>query len=269
MKDRNKTTLTHEVTTAITAWLDDRGFKPIETEVPICSGWCADLAGVITPTQTEQISLGLLPRYPSYNLSKETRLAWHAKHPNWDALHRSLSRVMTCLVEVKTTRGDYRGDHKWTLPQPTDLAYVVFPRDLVRPEEWPAGWGILEYHEGAIKRLRVPTPFSITDSQQRDVILSIAIRRDHHTRYARFRESQKETRLAAVTEISMDRIRDVAHAVLCVARGEHGNLEECLMYTRLRHHMNTMPEWVLEPLRELYGIANRQASPPTPQPRSD
>jgi hypothetical protein len=261
MNDRNKSPITHEVTVAVASWLDVLGFKPVETEVPIAAGWVADLAAVICPTQTELIALKLIQRPPSWNeihSLKSKRRTWDADtYRAWQSTLVALRRTMTCLVEVKTSRADYCGDRKWTLPLPTDLAFVAFPRGLVKPEEWPTGWGILEFHDGAIKRLRAPTPQVTADSQQRDIILSIAIRRDHHTRYSRFREAQKDTRLAAATETSLARVRDVVRTVLSVARGEHSNLEECLMFSRLRNHMRTMPEWVLEPLRELYGIANK------------
>jgi len=259
MNDRNKSPITHEVTDAVASWLDAHGFKPVETEVPLVAGWVADLAGVICPTQTELIALKLIQRPPSWNEMhslKTKRRTWDPDaYKAWQGTLDALRRTMTCLVEVKTSRADYCGDRKWTLTPPTDLAFVAFPRGLVKPEEWPTGWGILEFHDGAIKQLRAPTPYFSEDSLQRDVILSIAIRRDHHTRYARFREVQKDTRLVAASETSLARMRDVVRTVLSVARGERSNLEECLMFSRIHKHMDTVPEWLLEPLRELYGIA--------------
>lgn len=284
MNDRNKSPITHEVTDAVASWLDAHGFKPVETEVPLALGWVADLAGVICPTQTELIALQLIKRPPSWNeihSLKTKRRTWDADaYKAWQGTIDALRRTMTCLIEVKTSRADYCGDKKWTLTPPTDLAFVAFPRGLVKAEEWPTGWGILEFHDGAIKRLRAPTPQVTADSQQRDVILSIAIRRDHHTRYSRFREAQKETRLASATETSMARIRDIFRAVLSVARGERDSLEECLMFTRLHHHVNkgsvidgryvtTTPEWVMEPLRELYAIAKKTPTQQTDPRRID
>jgi hypothetical protein len=33
MSDANKTALTHDVTAAAVCWLEERGFRPVETEV--------------------------------------------------------------------------------------------------------------------------------------------------------------------------------------------------------------------------------------------
>lgn len=259
MNDRNKSPITHEVTDAVAVWLDAHGFKPVETEVPMVAGWVADLAAVICPTRTELIALQLIKRPPSWNeihSLKTKRRTWDADvYKAWQGTLDALRRTMTCLVEVKTSRADYCGDKKWTLTPPTDLAFVAFPRGLVKPEEWPAGWGILEFHDGAIKRLRAPTPQVTADSQQRDVILSIAIRRDHHTRYARFREQQKEQRLDDAEKTSRYRIRDIARTVLSIARAEYGSVQECLMFNLSHSDKKSLPGWVMEPLEELWGIA--------------
>lgn len=167
--DRNKTELTHAVTKATVAWLEDRGCKPLESEVPIQAGWIADLGGVLAPTLTELRKLKFITSRP------------HWKNSNCEAWYQhaySLQRVMTCLVEVKTSRSDFVGDKKWKLPIPTDVAYLAVPHGLVSPAEWPEDWGILEYIESSdhMRCVRVPALLSAAVEMQRDVILSIAVR---------------------------------------------------------------------------------------------
>lgn len=263
--DRNKTQITHDVTAATTAWLDEKGFKPVETEVTVADGWCADLAGVIIPTQTELINLKLLNRPPSWNERFSTRLGvtrreWTStRYAEWRSELNRLTRTMTALVEVKTSRGDFCGDRKWMLAVPTDLAYVAYPKGLIRAEEWPQGWGILEYSTAGVRCVRAPRVHQSSDGQQRDVVLNIGIRRDHHTRYERWREFQREQRLEDAQRKQLTRVGDIAKAVLRVARGERSSLEECLLWTGLRD----LPEWVMEPLRDLYGC-----KPELPEPEA-
>ena len=57
--DLNKTPLTHRITALAAAFLDAHGFKPVETEVPVASGWVADVASFVYPTMTEAKKLRL------------------------------------------------------------------------------------------------------------------------------------------------------------------------------------------------------------------
>lgn len=134
--DRNKSDLTKQVTAAALMYLDERGCKPIETEVGVASGWVADIAAVLDPTITELVALKLLKRQPRYGCPG---------YKEWDTQVRQVHRFMTALVEVKVSRSDFSGDQKWTLPLPTNLAYLAFPKGLITESEYPAGWGLLEY----------------------------------------------------------------------------------------------------------------------------
>lgn len=263
MNDRNKSPLTHEVTTAAALWLECHGFKPVETEVymPRCGdtekGWIADLAAVICPTQTELIDLKLLPRKPGWNELHSKRAdpkkvaAWHDREADWQKRYESMDRTMTCLVEVKTTRADFRGDRKWSLLCPTDLAYIAVPRGLVRPDEYPAWWGVLEFHDGAMKQVQVPVPNTATIEQKFSVVLQIAIRRDHHTRYARWREFEKDQRANRTESKRIDKVSDVARAMEAVVRGEHDSVETIFKYVGIKN----IPDYVMDRIRPLYGIA--------------
>ena len=201
MRDLNKSIVTHQVTDAAALWLDGHGFKPVETEVPMPwysetkSGWIADLAAVIQPTQTELIELKLIPRKPRWPGSAKWTEAHREKEDRWQEVADLCLRFMTCLVEVKTSRADFRSDHKWRTEPPADLAFLAVPKGLLKPEEWPTGWGILEWTGGsAIAYRRRPEPRVIPVDRQLRTTLSIAVRRDHHTRYARMREWRQEDR---------------------------------------------------------------------------
>lgn len=258
MNDRNKTSLTHDVTSAVALAMDVWGFKPVETEVPMpwtevnVKGWIADLAGVICPTQTELIDLKLIPKRPPY-YAKGTG-EYTEKYLAWKEAYASVNRMMTCLVEVKTSRSDYCGDRKWTMVHSTDLAYVAFPKGLVREEEWPVGWGILEYSEGVIRRLRPPTPRQASVKHQLDIVLNIAIRRDHHTRYERHREFQKKQRLEDSKERPLRRIYEVARAVVGITHGRYSSFDMAIKCFRL----DNMPDYLREELRELWNTAPKE-----------
>lgn len=139
MSDLNKTALTHEVTRDTIAWLRERGFKPVETEVQITDGWVADIAGVIVPSRSELAPLRLLPNKPAYSSGG------NYKQSAWEKDAGALLRPYTCLVEVKTSRADFLRDHKWSSQRLTDLSYLAVPKGLIDQKEWPEGWGILEF----------------------------------------------------------------------------------------------------------------------------
>ena len=207
--DRNKSELTHKVTDAAYRWLDIHGFKPVETEVQVSPGWCADLAGVIVPTQTELIEMKLLKRRPRYGTPEENE---------WNNALRSMRRRMTCLVEVKTSRSDFIGDKKWQKEPPTDLAYLAIPAGMVKESERPRGWGVLELHGEEMKQTQIPFVGDAVENHA-DVIYQVAIRRDHRTRYAEHRQEQKEWRVEAGTLETNHRIGKIVNAVTDIIRG--------------------------------------------------
>lgn len=254
MIDRNKTTLTHDVTHAASRWLEERGFKPVETEVSVCAGWCADLAGVIVPTMTELIELKFLRRQPRWKYVRGKIPIYESpERIAWETAYKRMDRTMTALVEVKTSRGDFRGDRKWKLIPPTDLAYVAVPAGMVKREECPASWGVLEFHAGNVRCIQTPIPFVSTLEQQFGVVLSIAVRRDHHTRHERWREYLREERVERGGEKTIRRVADIAKMLLHVAHGEGDSLERVLQYQGIKN----MPEYVMERIRPLWGIAKK------------
>lgn len=241
--DRNKTELTKTVTALAIAYLDERGCKPIETEVWVCREpcWIADVAGMICPTQTEMIKLKLVKSKPAYT---------SPRFKSWQAEIANLYRTMSVMVEVKTTRADFRGDKKWTRPIPTDLAYLAIHRGIVRPDEFPEGWGILEHHDGAIRLLRAPTPRETAIQERFHVCLQVALRRDHASRYERFRAFARQERIeqqASKSRITMNKAID---AVCAITQGEHESIERALEV----HGIKDVDRWTMEALQGLWAI---------------
>ena len=262
LADRNKSDLTHTVTEATFAWLDNHGFKPVETEVSMPwtkvdePGWVADLAAVIVPTQTELVEMKLIPAPPRYNYVGKND-GYKEKREAWEAVYKVMDRRMTCLVEVKTTRAYYLGVRKWTMTPATDLAFVAVPSGMVKPEEWPVGWGVLELRGDLICKVRNPAPRLASLQEHLSVIYQIALRRDHRTRHEQTRDWWKAERAEDAVKTSMDRIDKIIDAVRDIAAGKTcwgapiTSVEDALK----AHGIRNAKAAQLERLAELFGIA--------------
>lgn len=228
--DRNKTALTHKITDAAYRWLDNHGFKPVETEVWMPGstngdnqkGWVADLASVIYPTQTELINLRFIKRPPPWRYRSGNE-GYEEKRAAWDSEFKKIFRRMTALIEVKSSRSDFLGDRKWKMIAPTDLAWVAMQTGVASISEVPEAWGVLILRGDEVHQLRIPTPRVATVEEHLHVIYQIAIRRDHRTRYAQEREWQKEYRIRDAEEREERKIDKVISAVRDIARGHHGS----------------------------------------------
>jgi len=219
MVDRNKTEITHNATHQVGCWLDERGFKPVETEVGVRARWVADLVGVCCPTQTELIKLKLISQPPRWRSESD-----QPRYAGWRDAMEAIPKILTALVEVNTSVSDYRRDRetKWVAEKwPTNLCYVAIPEGMIPREEWPAGWGvILLSKEATTIRKTFPSqvrPVSAED--QLNVVLSLAVARDHVTRHARLREFQKRIRFEDADRKSICRISDAISFVRDVMRG--------------------------------------------------
>ena len=221
IEDRNKTPLTHEVTAATMRWMDQGGFKPVETEVTVSlsgeKAWIADIAGLIEPTQTELVDMGLIPRPPRYSYQRPN-IGYKEKREAWEEKYRVFNRLMTAVVEVKTQRSDFVGDRKWGLESPADISFVALSPGVAREEEVPLSWGILVLRDGEMKKIRNPIPRQSTINEQFLILYSTAIRRDHRTRYALQREMQKRDRIEGADRRSMEKMVDVVEAVVDVSK---------------------------------------------------
>ena len=263
MDDLNKSPLTCELTCAVALWMDEHGFKPVETEVGMPwmkendKGWIADLAGIIVPTQTELIKLKIIKRNPPYSLRSPLKDKWEENpaYTVWSEERNRFLRLMTCLVEVKTTRSDFLGDRKWKSELPVDMAFVAIPKGLIEEAAWPEGWGVLEYEKKSVRIRRSPVPGVTTVENQLSVTLAIAIRRDHHTRYARSREWLQQDRKRRREEQSVTNMQRLARVILSIAKAEHESVEATLMFKGI----HKPSQWLIEQLKGIHGIANKKA----------
>lgn len=248
--DRNKTPLTHAITQRVALWMDERGFKPVETEVSLGDRWIADLAGVITPSQTELIDLKLIKRAPRLSIA-ESSAAFHAGWAEWRATMAAIPSILTCAVEVKVSKSDFTGDWKWQAPAQTDLRYVALPRGLIPDHEWPADWGVIEVCPDGSKVLKVHKPIlaPMTTEQRLSVVLALAVRQFNTVRYAKVREWQKEVNLSHAHERIAGRMQDAIAVVLDVAHGRR-TVDEALRGRGIR---TKLPEWTLKELGALHG----------------
>jgi hypothetical protein len=226
------------------------------------TGWIADIAGVIVPTQTELIEMKMIPRPPRWNHGGNND-GYEVKHAAWKALYEPINRLMTCLVEVKATRSDFRGDRKWKLTPPVDLAYLAIPPGIVKKEEWPEGWGILELRGDTVAQIRIPTVRAATLQQHFSFIYQLALCCDHRVRRAVMREEQKLTRINDAERILISRIDKIVSAVHDIAAGHVWwsekpltSVEQVLTY----HGIKNVRAAQLEQLATLFKIAARKDS---------
>lgn len=261
-EDGNKTDITKRVTAAVCFWMDERGFKPMDTEITVDLGWIADVAGAITPTETELQDLKLIPRKPQWKRGCD-EAQYQQQRNDWYALRDQTSRLMTALVEVKTSRSDFIGDRKWTIDIPTDLAWLAYPAGLVSHSEWPDGWGILEYQESrdCVVTKRPPRIHVTNPTQQLSVVFAIACRQDNRDRYAQLKEALKRQRDDQNERRSLTRINDAIRMALAVARGRHGKKEFSTIDEVFEYFSNhefrceKPPKWMMTEMESLWRIA--------------
>ncbi len=226
--DQNKTEITKLITAATCFWLDERGCKPVETEVSVAFGWIADIASVISPSNTELQELKLIRRAPKWSKRSEREA--------WESEVLAMVRMMTVIVEVKTSRSDFLGDKKWTSPPIADLNWISAPSGLIGESERPSGWGILEYSESrdCMVTRCIPHIMTTTMEQQRNLIHAVATRRDNQSRYEHIRRISRAHRSEGNERISVARVRDAMRAALSIAHGEHGSVEGALDAHRIK-----------------------------------
>jgi hypothetical protein len=250
--DRNKSALTQRITARAVLCLYEMGFKPVETEVPLAPGWTADVAGVITPTKTEAVRLKLVkpkPRDPTYTHSE----AFMRRLGAWEETYAALPSPMTALLEVKAERRDFTRDRKWTRQPPTNLCFLAVPKGVVRDaDEYPAGWYVMEYGAGGgLRVVRHGGLFPVSQEQQLENVLAVAVRRDHATRYARKNEMRKLERIEEVERLSRVTPNKALAAVLAVVRGRGISVEMVLR----SHQIKDPDEYLVAELRTLWNTA--------------
>ena len=195
--DQNKTEVTKQITAATCFWLDERGCKPVETEVSVASGWVADIASVVCPSNTELQELRLIRRAPKWSKRVEREA--------WEAEVTAIACMMTVIVEVKTSRGDFVGDQKWEC-----AAAGRFELDCCAV--WPdcgIGKATRLGHPRIQRRTELydqalrPQIRMTTAEQQRNLIHAVACRRDNQTRYEHINRIRKEYREKRTSNASL------------------------------------------------------------------
>ncbi|MCK5357339.1 MAG: hypothetical protein KAJ48_02995 [Elusimicrobiales bacterium] len=221
--DRNKTNLTLKVTQESAGWLAGIGAKAIETEVPVCQKWTADVAAFWSPTMTEVKRSKLTPfkdtraqyapfKKPTwhnekfknrpkgeyYRICKE----WWNKCLEWSKTQgidfqkalANLPYYITIIVEVKTSRADFLGDKKWKHKPQADLQILSYAKGIIKDEEIPDGWWGLEHDNGIRIKKRYWPLHDITDTMRMYLIASIAERRHNRTANAFWNAMAKRNR---------------------------------------------------------------------------
>lgn len=224
MSDANKTELTKRVTAATVLWLEERGFRPVESECSIERGWCADIASIGYLTRTEAKSLKLLEPQPNVWKPGMSTEEYKAAMQPWRDEYAGIPRPVTVAVEVKTSVNDFRRDNKFTRANPTHLMYLAMVRGMVPLDAIDARWGVLAFDEkdSKVKRVRHATIQVSTIEQALRVAVEIAMRRDNFTRYERWREFDRQAREHNNERENRHRISAVVSAVLDIQSGKYG-----------------------------------------------
>ena len=262
--ERNMTDLTLRVRASAAAWLDRIGVKPIETEVPVAPSWIADLAGLWRPTCTELQNAKIIPRAPSYNFRMGTAAAkryTEGRKRTYDA-YEAIAELglLTIVVEVKTSRGDFRGDPKWSKPLPASLCVLAITTDAMRDGEAPEGWHVITCSPETGKTTRIigggriiPQP-----SDNRLIVAeNVAVRQDHRARHKAIRKLQSQVGVTRTRQNQQRRLSTAIRIVQSVAFGEK-TAEEAIDYYAAHWESRRIPSWDMERLQQLQGIAKRE-----------
>lgn len=192
--DENKTSLTHRVTAVAAAYLDALGCKPVETEVPVRTGWVADLATYWYPNMTQAKKLSLDRRAREIlGISDRTDVDNLLPCAYGDG-------PFTVVVEVKTTISDFKRDgRKWNNKEwPAHICFIAFPTGIAAKDDLPRGWHGLETTEDGTRLCTIHEIFGPPHPQHSglvlDLVAAVGIRRDHRTRYAAMKAFDKAWR---------------------------------------------------------------------------
>lgn len=238
----NKTELTKQVTKAAIDFLHNAGFKPVETEVTLHKGWIADIAGVIVPTKTEAVNLKLIRKGKRFDASTNIEFS-------------RLPEQIVGAVEVKTTKADYWQDRKFQrkdfnhiLGPAAMLNWLAMPKGMLRSQEWPAQWGILEW-DGNSLSVALPAPLmSALDSWRCRVITEIAMRRDNATRGNRMAAFNEYNRTANVERMTHIRFSKAIELAADLASGKYKTVDEAIEQLRLKCQLSKALKDKLEKL---------------------
>lgn len=180
--DRNKTDLTHRLTALAMMYLENRGFRPVETEVILNGFGIVDVAGFVYPTCTEAKKLRLI-----------TQTKFGLEDEKYNEVMFRYGPMLTAVIEVKVTRSDFLKDikRKFKNNWPAHLCYIAYPKGLIIERELPCGWlGLESDSQGSSLRRRYwnhPTVHPQHPGIVAEFIGALAVRTDKRTRFARWR----------------------------------------------------------------------------------
>jgi hypothetical protein len=162
-----------------------------------------------------------------------------------------IPELLTVLLEIKISRSDFSQDHKWDKPSPTNLKYLAIPSGMLKKEEYPHGWFVLECNKngGVRKCVQVGDLSHIEAEKQMWTLYSIAQRRHYRTEYAWHRDLQKQAREYDAERKSITRMANAVRAVLSIAKGVR-NTEDSLRWHGIKHKL---PTYLMEELNQIEG----------------
>lgn len=197
MADRNKSELTHKITSLSIGYLDTIGCKPVETEVQVSQGWVADVASYWYPQPFETRKSKVIKKFcDDY---EEWKKKPKAVCDHWIRFH---GQPLTTLVEVKVTKNDYEKDKDRKLfsqHPPAHLCWLAYPQGIIDEEELiGSDWGLIRCSpdgERILKIVSAPRCMPQHPGDVLDFVAQVGIRRDHRTRKKFIREAWKNYRL--------------------------------------------------------------------------
>lgn len=210
MVDANKTAETRQITELASRWLSERGFKPVESEVPIAEKWTADIAGCGELTRTECTNLKIIPRRPKQWSGTELD-AWNAQ---FNAIE-----ILTAAIEVKVSKADFARDDKWSREWPISLLYLAAPAKLLAKIDVPDGVGILSCGDSC-RCVRPSRMNQVSHKVTLSTVHAIAVRRDHFTAHARFREFNRQAAERENERVNRARFGTMVDVIVDVIVGE-------------------------------------------------
>ena len=230
LHDRNKTALTHNVTMGAIEHLRYIGVKAIETEVPVADKWIADLAGLWSPTPTECLRSKLLPPRNRVDVLLDMgelggppiSVSQDDPEQKWYDIYGQLPWCITIVHEVKTSLADFTSDDKFTREPVADLQILSYPSGVIPDAKLPKHWWLWEHRAGGVVRKVAPCPklFNPTDGQRFTIAASIAERQHNKTHNKWWSDLQKKQSIEAAGRKIKTNIRDIANAIMRVAKGE-------------------------------------------------
>ena len=229
MPDANKTKETRRLTDLAARWMDERGFRCVETEVAIKRGWVCDLAGAISPSRTEAQNLKLVKRKPRRSGNREhDRLLMES----FEDAYASIPNIVTAGIEVKVNRSDLKRDFKkkWYAPNPVHLLYVV--ADCWRTcDGLPNHIGLLLETSAGLRCVR-PATMSTHEIDTASIVFEISKRRDNFTKHERLREFDRQAREENNDRVNRTRMHNAVGFVAAVLEGK--SIEDAMVSYRIR-----------------------------------